>query len=839
MNVLLVTSPHLDHTAYHRVKGLPQAGASHLLAQRFVPMGLLSLAGAVDPEANVVVADLNKAINSGEVPVSDGFYAAMARWLLRHDPDLIGFMTEADSYHHLLRISAAIKAERKRTFTLLGGPHASAVHTDTLEHFADVDFVIRGEGEHALRDLVRALTVQGDLSDVGNLTYRRDGMVTVNAELPLIDNLDSLPFPDLGRVAYAPGDQLFVEVGRGCPFRCNFCFTAPYWKRRHRIKSAARIIEELTYFRDRYSIRDVNFTHDLFTTDRRWVIDFCRQLTSRDLGITWTCSSRTDTLDEEQIDWMRRSGCRNIYFGIESGTDEMQARIRKDLDLGQARRIVAATVAAGMGVTVGFIAGLPGESARTLRGTLKEALHYLRLNGSIVHLFGFNPYRGSAHFEEILPHLIPDPHFVDFPLPESVLEENGQMIRQSPGIFSRYWWMGAYDGLDTSVLSACEEYFPMVNALRDFMLCLDNRGIDPLIMVQDWATWVGEDNRSLGSGPRGLFQGSISRFLVFLKQYLARTIPDDRQLFELLRWEMHKNALRTLAPESPIPALFRGTIPTGPPGRIDTREYPVDLPDAVVKRNPTLIVDRFEFLEPSYALGQTLSGIVAFYLRSGSPVIVRLPPFSVLAINLAGDGAAVADLIDALCLGAAAGERGPVTKGVEELLRQELLVAPAPGGRSQHSESSRGAVEPSAISDDGAGQFELKFPPAVQSVADHPPTLVVVRHSRTPIEPKLTVSHSQRRPLPVLTVDSRALPLGIGQAASEVPEVIVPVFRNRSAGTFEPPVLGTEAEWAAKDQGAMEAGARVGGGSDATGRSGGEPDRSCTSASPPPLRPHE
>lgn len=211
------------------------------------------------------------------------------------------------------------------------------------------------------------------------------------------------------------------------------------------------------------------------TTDRRWVIDFCSKLAASDLEVTWTCSSRTDTLDEEQIHWLRQAGCRNIYFGVETGTADMQKAIAKDLDLDEAQEIIGKTVASGIAVTVGFIAGLPGESSETLQGTLREGMRFLSLPQSTVHLFGYSPYRGSVNYERICDDLVFDPHFVDFPLGEDTHRENCSLMMARLNLFSRYSWPNSYRDLDLGVVRTAEEFFPIVNALRPVFITLSDR----------------------------------------------------------------------------------------------------------------------------------------------------------------------------------------------------------------------------------------------------------------------------------------------------------------------------------------------------------------------------
>ena len=612
MKALLVTSPHLNHAALGEGV-MPLGGDPSDIAQKFVPWGLLSLAGAAPAHTEVNVADINHAINHQELPMSPRFYSDTARWLLAEDPDLLGFMTEADSYHHVLQICAQIKRAQPRTLTLLGGPHASAVHRETIASCADVDFVIRGEGELALRSLLSSRARQTKLSEVPNLTYRNDeSALCVTEQGPLIPNLDLLPFPDLGRVNVEGDDAIFVEIGRGCPFSCNFCFTAPYWLRRHRIKSPARIISELRYLQDAYGRSDFNFTHDLFTTDRKWVLRFCRELAASDINVTWTCSSRTDTLDEEQIDAMRLAGCRNIYFGVETGTPEMQKAIDKNLDLGDARRIIRATSDAGIDVTVGFIAGLPGETPETLSGTLNEALHYLGLRGATVHLFGYSPYRGSAVFEKIEKRLAFDPQFVDFPLGAETHQANCEMMAQNFELFTRYSWLRRYEGVGRSTLRAAEELFPLVNALRPLMLDLRDRGVEPYHLLWRWSGSLARRTRS-APGEAGRYRGTISQLLNFLNRYTSRAQLLDARLTERIRWETLKDVVRLA---EPAPRLV--------------------LPDGVVQRCPVVQIDRFTYAPNFTDTADAGSVVYAFFRTSdGAPRILRLSSLAEAALALA------------------------------------------------------------------------------------------------------------------------------------------------------------------------------------------------------------
>jgi len=624
-------------------------------AQCFVPMGLLSLAGQIQSCASPVIADVNKAINAHRLPMSPAFYDATAGWLLELEPDLVGIMTEADSYHHVVQITKALKVRRPDVVTVLGGPYASAVHRETLEAFPSVDYIVRGEGELAFEQLLQALRGSEDLSGVSNLTRRTaSGDVSVSPELPLISDLDTLPWPDLSRVELASEDIIYVEIGRGCPFRCNFCFTAPYWKRKHRIKSAERVIAELEYFRDRYGRTDFNFTHDLLTTDRRWVLDFCRKATARKLEVTWTCSSRTDTIDIEQIDWMRKAGCRDIYFGVETGTPEMQAAIDKHLDLAESRAIIRAAAEAGIGATVGFIAGLPGETASSLRGTLNEAFHYLSLDGTTVHLFGFQPYKGSAHFERLEGDLVLDDRFIDFPLSRAAHTENCAMLRAHFGVFTRFGRLRHFDGLPEEIVRTAEEFFPIVNALRPLMLYLAQRGLDPFDMLLAWSRWIGAENARAGNVGSGMYAGTIAQFIEFLPSVLPALGQWDDVVAEMLRWEKAKNKLRTVTSGKSFPVVSAGAAEA-----------------ARLTRNPTLLIERFRYTSSFLSdFKPDASGIFAFYRHAdGSSAIVALGDLAALILEVAREPITQTEVALAI------GEADEVLAVFRRLRDSELLVA--------------------------------------------------------------------------------------------------------------------------------------------------------------------
>ena len=177
----------------------------------------------------------------------------------------------------------------------------------------------------------------------------------------------------------AGGADLYLDVGRGCPFKCTFCSTAPFWKRAFRMKSIGRIIQEMALVRTRYGINHINFSHDLFTGNMRWVERFCDSLAAANLMMTWSCSTRTDRIHANCWRGWPGPDAVEIYYGIDSGSAKNQTEIGKDLDLHQAYNIVRTTRSCGIRPVTGFICGYPMERKEDFEETLRGYFETLRL----------------------------------------------------------------------------------------------------------------------------------------------------------------------------------------------------------------------------------------------------------------------------------------------------------------------------------------------------------------------------------------------------------------------------------------------------------------------------
>src|SRR3712207_5333972 len=264
------------------------------------------------------------------------FSFVMQRLRLLHH-DIFGFSTICSSYPLTLRLAEQVKRLNPDALVVLGGPQASVADVSTLEAFDFVDFVVRGEADRtfpALLDVLSGVDRTTTLEDISGITFRRRGEVVRNPNAAVVQDLDTLPMPafDLDEDIRNRG-SVYLEIGRGCPFACTFCSTNDFFRRRFRLRSAQRTMLDMAQIRQAHGIRSFSFIHDMYTVDRRRVVEFCEALLASGEKVTWACSARTDCVDDELIELMARAGCRGIFFGIETGSDRLQKVIKKRLDL--------------------------------------------------------------------------------------------------------------------------------------------------------------------------------------------------------------------------------------------------------------------------------------------------------------------------------------------------------------------------------------------------------------------------------------------------------------------------------------------------------------------------
>ncbi len=299
-----------------------------------------------------------------------------------HAPDLIAMPVVTDDYKWALKWARRIK-ERMDVPIVFGNAHPT-YHAEEVLRQPCVDYVVRGEGEFTLLELVETLEGKRLAQDVLGLGYRERGEIHVNPMRPLIEDMDILPFPD---------KDLYYDVmpylnfgyttmtGRGCPYRCTFCDNntsmqlyksgvakRQKWTRRH---SPEYVVKEILWAQERYGIEHVRFNDEDFSYDKQWTREFCA-LYKREVGIPYSAWVYPNTIDYEIATLMAESGCDTVEMGIQSGSETLRSNLlhRKTKDA-QIVGAMRALYDAGIHAKVDIILGLPTETKTDLDATVR------------------------------------------------------------------------------------------------------------------------------------------------------------------------------------------------------------------------------------------------------------------------------------------------------------------------------------------------------------------------------------------------------------------------------------------------------------------------------------
>ncbi|MCB0021841.1 MAG: radical SAM protein, partial [Caldilinea sp.] len=300
--------------------------------------------------------------------------------------------------------------------TMAFGTHVTPMTIETMRPFPALDFVLRGEPEMTLRELIDTLegkspsnprvakmlreTSKPQVRRVGaqtiadefpaddatspyanilGLAWRNDTEIVINPDRPFIPDLDDLPIPlherlplDKQRMPMIKGPFTFIVTSRGCPAGCKYCIKHVSYQNSVRVRSAANIVEELEYL-GALGITNIHMYADLFTVNRDHVVELCKLIIERGIKIRWTCNSRVDYVDEEMLTLMGQAGCWLISWGIESANEMILKRARKGYKKEQAFRALKWAKAAGIKNWGYFIIGLPGETEESIQETIAYA----------------------------------------------------------------------------------------------------------------------------------------------------------------------------------------------------------------------------------------------------------------------------------------------------------------------------------------------------------------------------------------------------------------------------------------------------------------------------------
>lgn len=324
-------------------------------------------------------------------------------YILKKNPKILGFYTIANSFPISVEIARRVKKINREIKILFGGPHATVTAESCLKAYDFLDAVCLGEGELTIKPLIKAILSNQSLTSLSGVAFRENDKIIVNKCAPLIssEQLSDYTVYDYSPFNLKESEKVTIEGGRGCPFTCSFCSTNRFWKNTFRIKPIELLIDEMKCFFNKYAIKCFDINHDLFTANQEYIRSFCNKLIQENLGFEWYCSSRVDVLEYDLIDLMKKAGCKGIFFGIESGSVDVQKKIRKNLNLDNARQILVYCHKNGIKVVASFIYGLPEENLSDFYDTMKFIESLLEADIDQIQLHKFIPFPGTDEYLKV------------------------------------------------------------------------------------------------------------------------------------------------------------------------------------------------------------------------------------------------------------------------------------------------------------------------------------------------------------------------------------------------------------------------------------------------------
>lgn len=356
-HVLLINPPGIEQTGFNNP-----------------PLALLYLAGTLKK-------------NGISVKVLDGFFygwQGVKEEIKRFNPTIVGTTCLTAYRFSSFRVLETAKAINPQILTILGGVHATIMHSQIIINYPFIDVVVRGEGEQTLLKIAQGRS----LEKTNGITYRRHEQTVVNKPQLYIKDLDHIPFPawgmvDLSKYASLPAfvekhngidfrktPRIPVIFSRGCPGHCNFCSTWMIW-RGWRGRSGKNMADEIDILVRKHKIRHFIFCDDCMTVNNQEVINFCDEIKKRNLKIAFNIQTRTDAVNINVLGKLKEAGCYCISYGIESGSPKILKIMDKANTVNNSEKAITLTKKAGIKVCAQMITGSLGETISTINESVK------------------------------------------------------------------------------------------------------------------------------------------------------------------------------------------------------------------------------------------------------------------------------------------------------------------------------------------------------------------------------------------------------------------------------------------------------------------------------------
>ena len=389
-----------------------------------MPLGLTYVAAVLEKAGYRVKIIDCPGLDSGRIALTpdgrfkvQGLDLAKSLELIDSDTDIIGVsIMFSQEWPFIRKYIQRIRAAFPRTTLIVGGEHATAMPEYTLRDCPEIDFVVTGEGEMAFLELIHSLRTGGSGKNVTGAAYLEQGQFYQTGLTPRIAEIKNMPQPAWHLInvesyfqpnftmGIGHGRNIAMLATRGCPYQCTFCSNPTMWTTRYVMRPVKDVVDEIENYVAKYQVNSIDFYDLTAIVKRDWILEFIAELAKRKINIVWQLPSgtRSESLDEEVIQGLAKTGCEFLVYAPESGSSRTLDMIKKRVNLANLTKSIVTALRYGIVVKVNFIIGFPFETREDIWRTLLFIWRLGWMKADDCNVSTFSPYPGSELFNELV-----------------------------------------------------------------------------------------------------------------------------------------------------------------------------------------------------------------------------------------------------------------------------------------------------------------------------------------------------------------------------------------------------------------------------------------------------
>lgn len=296
--------------------------------------------------------------------------------------EVVGLTSISVTFNQLKRVAKISKEALPNIPIIVGGPHARLLPEEII-NVPEIDIVFTSEAEKSIVDFAKGI----DKAQIPDIIYKENGIIKKSNRNDYFENLDEIPFPDYGLFNISDYHATkglakrhptsYIITSRGCPYHCTFCSSRdlnPTHKKTVRYRSPENVLEEINLLVKKHGVREIFFSDDLFTANNAHLMNICEGMIRAKLDLIWVCMGHVNTVNPEKLKIMKKAGCHNICYGVESGDPVIQKTINKNLDFQKVKEVVKMTQKAGIAARCSYMFGNHTETPATMQRTIDLAI---------------------------------------------------------------------------------------------------------------------------------------------------------------------------------------------------------------------------------------------------------------------------------------------------------------------------------------------------------------------------------------------------------------------------------------------------------------------------------